>query len=441
MDCISVVGLGKLGLPLAACFADSGFKVIGVDVNKEVVDAINQGVSPIIEPGLDDIISRLGGNRLIATLNCNLAMEETDVTFILVSTPSNNDGSFSNRYIEEALATLAIAFKKCNKQYHVFVISSTVTPCSTENSLIPIIEQYSGKTLNRDFGVCYNPDFVALGNVISGFKRPELVVIGESNPKDGQLVGRLHSAMCENAPPIKRMSIINAEMAKVSLNAYITVKISFANSLANLCEQIPGANVDEVTNAIGLDHRISPLYLKGGLSFGGTCFPRDTRAYISISEKYGVPSDLIKAADKVNRIQDEHLAGKVLDAAKSYKNCQVAVLGLSFKPRTPVVVESPGVKLVHRLLEQKIKVIIYDELAADQVRKVFNNDILYAESLPDCLRTADVIVVTHMSRTFKETIEHFSPERQKTIIDCWRDIDPSKLSDSFIHIPLGCNTL
>ncbi len=439
MDCISVVGLGKLGLPLAACFADSGYKVIGVDVNKEVVDAVNQGVSPMAEPGLDDIISRLGGNRLIASANCDQAIEETDVTFILVSTPSNNDGSFSNRYIEEALATLAIALKKCNKPYHVFVISSTVTPCSTENSLIPIIEQYSGKTLNRDFGVCYNPDFVALGNIISGFKRPELVVIGESNPKDGQLVGRLHAAMCENAPPIKRMSIINAEVAKVSLNAYITVKISFANSLANLCEQIPGANVDEVTNAIGLDSRISPLYLKGGLSFGGTCFPRDTRAYISISEKFGVQSDLIIAADRVNRVQDELLTKKVLDAAKTYNNCQVAVLGMSFKPKTPVIVESPGVKLVHRLLEQKIKVIIYDELAIDQVKNVFNNDILYADSLMDCLQKADVFVVTHMSRSFKKIIESYSPEKQKTIIDCWRDINPSKLNDLFIHIPLGCN--
>jgi len=200
VDKVSVVGLGKLGLPLAACFAERGFETIGVDIDRTVVDSVNDGVASIVEPRLQDMISRLGGESLKATHSHAEAIEKTDITFVLVATPSNSDGSFSNRYVESALRSLATAFGTSQKKYHLFVISSTVFPGSTEGTLIPLIEQSSGKKLNVDFGVCYDPEFVALGNVVKGFLTPDLVVIGESDECAGDQVTAVHRKMCENEP-------------------------------------------------------------------------------------------------------------------------------------------------------------------------------------------------------------------------------------------------
>lgn len=436
---ISVIGLGKLGLPLAACFADSGFATLGVDIDPAVVDAVNRGVSPMTEPGLQELIARCAGKSLFASQSYQQAIDQTDITFILVATPSTIAGDFSQRYVEDALMSLALALGKSRKPYHLFVISSTVTPGATEHSLIPVLEKNSGKKLDRDFGVCYNPDFVALGEVIKGFKQPEFVVIGECSPVDGQRIERLYRAMSDNTPPIRHLSFINAELAKVSLNAYITLKISFANSLANLCEQVPGANVDKITDTIGLDQRISPLYLKGGLSYGGTCFPRDTAAFMAVAPKYGCQSELLIATEKVNRFQDELLASKVIQLARAFYDCRVGMFGMSFKPGTSVINESPGVKLVHRLLEQNIKVVVYDELALEQVRAVFGSSVLYAGSALQCLRQSDLLVVTHLSKVFTETIEGYIPEKQKIVLDCWRGIDSDNLDRLYSYIPLGKN--
>jgi UDPglucose 6-dehydrogenase len=262
-------------------------------------------------------------------------------------------------------------------------------------------------------------------------------VIGESNPDDGQRLERVHRLMTDNKPTVRHLSLINAELAKVSLNAYITLKISFANSLANLCEQVPGANVDAVTETIGLDRRISPFYLKGGLSYGGTCFPRDTAAFVSIAAKYGCQSELLAATDSVNRLQDDLLAAKVMQLASSIDDCRVGILGMSFKPRTSVIVESPGIKLARRLLGQNLSVVVYDELAMQQVGAVFGSSILYAESALHCVQQCDLVVVAHLSRAFCEIVESYIPQKQKIILDCWRGIDPDKLAPLYCYVPIG----
>jgi UDPglucose 6-dehydrogenase len=236
---LSVVGLGKLGLCLAACFAEKGFETLGVDIEEQVVQKVNQGVAPWFEPGLDELLARHGGKMLRATVHHREAIEQTDITFVLVATPSNPDGTFSNRFVEAALRSLGDALRESKKDHHLFVISSTVMPGSTESDFIPLLEKHSGRRLNEGFSVCYDPDFVALGNVIKGFLCPDLVIIGESSPDAGARVEAIHRQICENEPVISRMSIINAELAKVCLNVYVTLKISFANSVANLCERIP----------------------------------------------------------------------------------------------------------------------------------------------------------------------------------------------------------
>lgn len=436
-DSVSVVGLGKLGLPLAACFADTGYRTVGVDLNEELVNAVNDGVSPIVEPKLGRLVARLGGRQLVATVDHGEAIWHSDVTFVLVATPSNPDGSFSNRYVEAALKSLATAFGESKKAYHLFVISSTVRPGSTEGSFIPLLEKYSGRKLNVDFGVCYDPDFVALGNVVDGFLCPDLIVIGESQREAGDQVEAIHRAIVQNEPHLARMSLISAEIAKVSLNAYVTLKISFANTLANICEAIPGADVDAITSAVGADRRVSPYYFRGGLGFGGTCFPRDTKAFIVMAEQYGNDASIIKAGEEVNLFQDRHLTDTVVGLVKEGEEKTVGVLGLAFKPNTPVVAESPSIRLIENLLRQGIKVVVYDPLAMENTKAVLADRVKYASTVEECIAESNVVVVATRDNEYKQAIEGLVLRDHKVLLDCWRTIDPSKLNERFEYVAYG----
>ncbi len=430
-DKVSVVGLGKLGLGLALCLADSGFETLGVDVNENVVKGINAGETPIIEPQYQELIKKLG-NQFRATLSHAEAIEKTDITFILVATPSIGDGRFSNRFVKSALKSLAEAFGESNKKNHLFVISSTVVPGSTDKTFIPLIEQFSGKKYKKDFDVCFDPDFVALGSVIKDFKNPDLVIIGESSPEAGARIEALHRKMCENEPVMARMSIISGEVAKVSLNAYITMKISFANTVANLCERIEGTDVDAITSAIGQDKRISPYYFRGGLSFGGTCFPRDTKAFMTISRQYGLDPVLLSAVEDVNVEQNRHLAKLVETHLGAEK--KVSILGLAFKDKTPVIEESPAIRLVQELVIDDVFVTVFDPLAINDTQVLFGDEINYANSVEECLESSPVCVVTLMSKDYKNAIENYQPEKPLTIIDCWRQIDITRVVSRNIKV-------
>ncbi len=433
---ISLVGLGKLGLPLAACFASRGFKTLGVDINEKLVESLNKGISPIVEPRLQEFITKFRKN-FRATSNIKEAIKETDITVILVATPSDPDGNFSNKYVESALKSLSKDLKKSSKKYHLFIISSTVMPGSIEKRFIPIIEKYSGRKLNKGFGVCHVPDFVALGNVIRDFLNPDLAVIGESDKFAGDQIAYIYGKLYENNPIMTRMSLISAEIAKVTLNAYITTKISFANTLANICEKIEGADVDLITKAIGADRRISPHYFKGGLSFGGTCFPRDTKSFIRFSKDFGIDAGLIKEVEKINKFQDDHLAEVVIKNIKSKSASKVGILGLAFKPKTPVIVESPAIKLVGSLLKKGIKVIVYDSLAKEGAKEIFKDRIEYADSAKECLSKSNVWVIALPSAEFKDIDYRKLAKKPTVIIDCWRILEPQKLSRNTKYVKWG----
>jgi UDPglucose 6-dehydrogenase len=431
---VSVVGLGKLGLGLALTIADSGIETLGVDVNEEVVAQVNKGKTPIIEPLYQELLEKLHG-RFRATSSHAEAIEKTDITFILVATPSIGDGRFSNRYVKSALISLSEAFGESKKPYHLFVISSTVVPGSTEKEFIPLIEQYSGRKFMQDFDVCFDPDFVALGAVVKDFRNPDLVIIGESRSEAGDKIEALHHKMCHNKPKIARMSLISAEVAKVSLNAYITMKISFANTVANLCERISGTDVDAITNAIGVDKRISPYYLRGGLAFGGTCFPRDTKAFMTISRQYGLDPILLDAVVRVNIDQNNRLAQTVKSYLKDDK--RVSILGVAFKDGTPVIDESPGIHLIQELVIDDADVTIFDTLAMESARTLFDDEISYANSIEGCLMSSPVCVLTLMSNDYKTALENFEPENRLTLIDCWRQLDAAKMDEKIWIVNLG----
>lgn len=435
---LSVVGLGKLGACSAACFAYKGFETLGVDIDKRFVDWINEGKANVIEPRLQDLIDKSEG-RLKATQDYSKAINETDVTFLIVPTPSRTDGHFSDMFLQDALGHLARALKESNKENHIFVITSTVSPTTTDEVLIPLIERESGRKINNGFEVCYNPEFIALGSVITDFLNPDMLLIGESSKSAGDVLERIYEKVCENKPYFARMSLVSAEITKISLNSYVTMKISYANTLANICEKIPGANVDDITKAIGADKRVSPYYLKGGIAFGGPCFPRDNRAFAAFADKYGYDAILAKATDTVNQLQIDHIVSKVLEQIPEDGNVNVGILGLAYKPNTPVIEESPAVKIINELIKRDIRVIAYDPLAQPHANALFGYKVLFVSNVKDCFVNSNIIVVTTLEKEFREIDDECISSPNTTVIDCWRVLDKLKNSDKIHYIGIGEN--
>lgn len=434
---LSVIGLGKLGSCAAACLAVKGFSVIGVDINRKLVEGINSGKTPVIEPKLKEFID-LAGDRLKATIDYGEAIQNSEITFLIVPTPIKKNGSYSDKFLQDALRQLALKLKETTKEYHVFVIVSTVSPGTTEKNIVPLIASLSGRKYKKDFGVCYNPEFVALGNVINDFLNPDIVLIGESDERAGDQLVSIYEKVCENSPYIARMSVVSAEITKISLNSYITTKISFANTLGNICENIPGANIDDITKAMGADKRISPYYFKAGISYGGPCFPRDNKAFSAFAQKYGIQAHIAKATDETNRFQVKRLVEKIFSLVNDNGFKAVSILGLSYKPNTPVIEESPGVKVIEELLcEKDIEIIAYDPLAMEDAIVHFGENILFVSTIEDCFSNSSLCIITTPEDEFRLINENHIVHDPTTIVDCWRILDPLKLGKKVNYIPIG----
>src|SRR2546422_10328813 len=268
---VSVFGLGKLGSCIAATLAARGFDVLGVDIDGEKVRKLNDGIPPVEEPLLSETLAA-GKGRIRATQDHREAVA-TDASFFIPPSPSLPDGSFSNEYLLKAMQPIAKAVREAGKKGHLFVCSSTTTPGAMDQVLIPMLEKETGGRCGADFGVCYNPEFIALGNVINGLLEPDMVLIGESDPESGAALEQLYKQYNRNSPRLARMSIVSAELTKISVNSYITMKISFTNQLRMIAEQFPKADIHTILEAIGSDSRIGNKYLRAGLSYGGPGFP------------------------------------------------------------------------------------------------------------------------------------------------------------------------
>jgi len=278
---ISIVGLGKLGSPLAACFAARGFYVWAVDGDAQKIEALNRGIPPVQEPGLAELLRESQG-RLKAIQDMERAVRDSEATFIVVGTPSEPSGGFSLRNVLPTCEAIGRAVR-AKQAFHLVVLTSTVMPGSTGGDVKAALERASGKRCGENFGLCYSPEFVALGTVIRDFYFPDFLLIGESDPRSGEMLAELYQRVCKNSPTAARMNFINAEITKLAVNTFITTKISYANMLARLCERLPEADVNVVTDTLGLDSRIGPKYLKGAVSYGGPCFPRDNRALAALA--------------------------------------------------------------------------------------------------------------------------------------------------------------
>ncbi|MBS1875380.1 MAG: UDP-glucose/GDP-mannose dehydrogenase family protein [Acidobacteria bacterium] len=432
---LSIVGLGKLGAPMAAVMAHKGHLVTGLDLNPAFVRAIQEGRAPVNEPGLTEMI-QANRDRLSATMDYEEAVLASDVTFIIVPTPSGPDGTFSMRHVLRAAEKIGAALRR-KQGWHLVVLSSTVMPGSTGGVLAPALEASSCKKCGSDFGLCYNPEFIALGSVLHDMLNPDMILIGESDQRSGELLERLYGGVCESDPRIQRMNYVNAEMTKISVNTFVTTKISYANMLAEVCETLPGADADVVTAALGCDTRIGPKYLKGALGYGGPCFPRDNVAFSALAQANGVPALLAEATDQLNRRQVPRLAELILSRLPD--GGIVGLLGLAYKPNTEVIDESQGVALARHLLSLGTRVVVYDPAAMENARAVLAGPVTFAVSATDCIRQADILAITTPWEEFRalrrEDWNHSS--RVPVILDCWRLLNAPQFQIGFQYLTLG----
>jgi UDPglucose 6-dehydrogenase len=432
---ISVVGLGKLGAPMAATLAAKGLTVVGVDADPAKVQAIRQGRPPVFEPDLAEMI-RIAGSRLTATSDIAEAVAATDITFVVVATPSEADGGFSLRYVLPVCEAIGGVIAR-KSEPHLVVITSTVMPGMTGGPIRESLERASGKRMGRDFGLCYGPEFIALGSVIRDFLNPDFLLIGESDPAAGERLEALYHRVCENRPAVVRMNFVNAEIAKLSVNTYVTTKITFANMLARICERLPEADVDVVTRALALDTRIGGKYLKGAVSYGGPCFPRDNLALAALAIEVGAPADLAQATHRFNRGQISWLADRVIECLAPGQTA--GILGLTYKPNTDVVEEAVGLLLAQELVSRAVALVAYDPQGAHNSALASGGGVRLAATAEECIAESAVVVVATPWAEFAQ-IPAEKWERSgspRIVLDCWRALPHLASRNGILRMALG----
>lgn len=432
---LSVIGLGKLGLPLAVVLASKGYEVIGVDLNADAVNQVNAGVACVQETGLQELLSQCK-QRLTATTAYQQAVVNSDVSFVIVPTPSNEHGVFDNKYVLAAVNHIGHALKN-KDSYHLVVITSTVMPGSTGGEIKQALEAASGRKVGETVGLCYNPEFIALGSVIKNMLYPDAILIGESDQRAGDLLEQIYVSSCNNNPPVQRLNFVNAELTKLAVNTFVTTKISYANMLSDICDRLPGADVDVVTQAIGSDSRIGHKYLRGGVAYGGPCFPRDNIALTTLAKTLGAKADLAVATDILNRYQTNRVIARI----QRYPNKKsIAILGLAYKPDVNVVENSQGIRLANQLVEHHYQVSVYDPAALSAAKLDLLDTVVVAESMQQCIKHADIIVIMTAWPLFGNDLvaELLSlHDKRRVIIDCWRLLPKQKLVDVADVIFLG----
>ena len=386
---ISVIGAGYVGLATGVGFASKGHSVTCVDVDAERVKRLNKGEPPIYEPMLTEHLKEVLEKDLFeATTELTRAVSESEIIFICVGTPSKPDGSIDLEFIKNASKNVGQAMRD-KGDYSVITIKSTVVPGTTEEVIIPLLEKQSGKKAGTNFGVCVNPEFLREGQALLDFFKPDRVVIGELDKKSGDTLYQLYR---DFTCPIMRTDLKTAEMIKYASNAFLATKISFINEIGNICKRL-GIDVYEVAKGIGLDHRISPHFLRAGIGFGGSCFPKDVRALIAKARELKYEPNLLNSVMALNEKQPLRLLELLKKHFPNLKGKTIGVLGLAFKPKTDDIREAPSIKIVGELLKEGAIVKAYDPKAMDNFRRIFPH-VQYCERAEEILDSDAVLILT-----------------------------------------------
>ncbi|MHA2308370.1 MAG: UDP-glucose dehydrogenase family protein [Candidatus Heimdallarchaeaceae archaeon] len=431
---IGIIGTGYVGLVSGVCFASKGHKVFCADVIPEKIETINNGKSPIFEEGLDDLLqSALESQLLEATTDVDYVIEKSDVIFICVGTPSLPDGSMNYEYVEEAARNIGRILKKQQK-FKVVIVKSTCIPGTTSNHVGPIIEQESGLKVQFGFGLGMNPEFLREGVAVNDFLYPDRVVIGVSDDNTKDIMMQCYDGFIA---PFVIVDPTSAEMIKYAANTFLATKISFFNEMANLAEKFE-ADISVITEAVGMDHRISEKFMNAGIGWGGSCFPKDIRALLHKSREFGISSKLLKAALDTNEAQPFEAIRLLKEELGEEKltNKKIAVLGLAFKPNTDDMREAPSIPIINLLLKEGANVFATDPIAVEEAKKMLKHKNLeFVTSADEALDKADACVLVTEWREYTHLpIENFI-EKMKTpiVIDGRRKYNYEKMREKGIR--------
>lgn len=389
---IGIIGTGYVGLVTGACFAEFGLFVTCVDKDEKKIKSLKKGIIPFYEPGLDELVKRnIKQGRLKFTTKIKDAVESSLVIFIAVGTPPRGDGSADLKYVEQVAKEIAMHIDG----YKIIVTKSTV-PVGTGEKIREIISseiRRGEKNLKEqvDFDIVSNPEFLREGAAIEDFMRPNRIVIGTKSQHAVAIMKDLYKPLYLIETPFVITNVETAELIKYASNSFLAAKISFINEMANLCEKV-GADVHMVAKGMGLDRRIGSKFLHTGPGFGGSCFPKDIKALLSLAEKHGVEVNVVKAAIKTNERQREIAAEKIKRELKELKNKKIAMLGLSFKPNTDDMREAPSVFIIQKLLEEGAKINAYDPVAMKNAKEILPG-VKYCKDIYDTAKGADALVI------------------------------------------------
>jgi UDPglucose 6-dehydrogenase len=438
---ITIVGTGYVGLVTGTCFAETGVEVTCIDKDKEKIDKLKNGIVPIYEPGLGAMLERnIQKQTLSFSTDLKSSLTDSDVAFIAVGTPQDEDGSADLRNVIEVSAEIGKIIDK-----YILVVTKSTVPVGTAEQVRNVIQnELNKRKLDIPFDIASNPEFLKEGDAVEDFLRPDRIVIGVDSERAEKIMKRLYHPFLLNNHPLIFMDIPSAELTKYAANSMLATKISFMNEIANLCE-LTGADVNMVRIGIGSDPRIGNKFIYAGAGYGGSCFPKDIRALIRTAEDKGYSMKILNAVDVVNNAQKEILFHKILKHFKgNIENRIISLWGLSFKPNTDDMRDAPSMTIINKLLEKKAKIIAYDPVAMDECRRRIGDVIDYSKDRYEALIDSDALVVITEWPEFRllnyKVMEKLM--KNKVIFDGRNIYDPSEMKEyGFICYGIGRRNL
>jgi len=397
---IGIIGVGFVGLSFATVLGSKGYDVFAADFDQKKVKKINSGIAPFYESRLSSLLHRALKKSLTVSTNTKQVIDECDLIFITVGTPTSKNGSINLTTLISVTNEIGKILTK-TKNKPIIIIKSTVVP-GTSITIKKILEKKSKKIVGKDFGLITNPEFLREGKAIHDTLNPHIVVLGGEEKNAINKVKKFYQGLYRQKIPYFITNPETAEMIKYANNAFLATKITFINQIANICQSIPGSNVDEVAKAIGLDPRIGSLFLNAGPGYGGSCLPKDLQAFISFSSKMGQNNTFLAAVQKTNSEQVKKILNLMKNIFPTLKGKRITILGLSFKEDSDDIRESVSIKLIKLLLKHGTKIIAHDPMAIENTRTVFGNKISYTKSIHEALKNSECVVImtpwTHYSK-------------------------------------------
>ena len=395
---IAIVGTGYVGLVSGTCFSEMGINVTCVDVDEKKIQKLQDGVMPIYEPGLDELVERnVKAGRLHFTTDLTTCLDEVEIIFSAVGTPPDEDGSADLKYVLEVARTVGRNITK-----HIVLVTKSTVPVGTAKKVRGVIqEELDRRGVNIEFDVASNPEFLKEGAAIKDFMAPDRVVVGVESAKAKKIMERLYRPFTLNGYPILMMDVASAEMTKYAANAMLATRISFMNDIANLCERV-GANVDNVRKGMGADSRIGSRFLYAGCGYGGSCFPKDVKALVHTGIQNGYHMQVIEAVEAVNEKQKSIVFDKLLNAfGGNLQDKTVAMWGLSFKPETDDMREAPALVVIEKLLQAGAIVKVFDPVAMEETERRSGKQVIYCKDMYEAVIDADAIALMTEWKQFR----------------------------------------